>query len=37
VTQKPGRTVFVRAEVVDAQGAVVALGQATFRIIGAKR
>lgn len=37
VTQKPGRTVFVRAEIVDAQGAVVALGQATFRIIAAKR
>lgn len=31
--RKTGRTVFVRAEVVDSRGGVVALGQATFRII----
>lgn len=30
---KTGRTVFVRAEIVDIEGAVVALAQATFRII----
>ena len=31
--RKTGRTVFMRAEVVDARGGVVALGQGTFRII----
>lgn len=31
--RKTGRTVFVRAEVVDARGGIVALGQATFRIV----
>jgi uncharacterized protein (TIGR00369 family) len=34
--RKTGRTVFVRAEIVDSKNGVVALGQATFRIIGAK-
>lgn len=32
-THKAGRTVFVRAELSDAEGAVVALAQATFRIL----
>lgn len=31
--KKTGRTVFVRAEIVDSRNAVVALAQATFRII----
>ena len=31
--RKTGRTVFVRAEIADCRGGVVALGQATFRII----
>jgi len=31
--RRTGRTVFVRAEIVDRRGGVVALGQATFRII----
>ena len=31
--RKTGRTVFVRAEIVDCRGGIVALGQATFRII----
>ena len=31
--RKTGRTVFMRAEVVDSHGGVVALGQGTFRII----
>lgn len=35
-THRTGRTVFVRCEIVDALGAPVALGQATFRIIAAK-
>ncbi len=35
--RRTGRTVFVRAEIVDAAGAIVALGQATFRLIGAKK
>lgn len=35
-TRKTGRTVFVRAEVLDAHQALVAIGQATFRILGAK-
>lgn len=33
--KKTGRTVFLRAEIVDARNAVVALAQATFRIIKA--
>lgn len=31
--RKSGRTVFMRAEIVDSRGGVVALGQGTFRII----
>jgi uncharacterized protein (TIGR00369 family) len=31
--RKTGRTVFVRAEVADSRGGIVALAQATFRII----
>lgn len=31
--RQTGRTVFMRAEVVDSRGGVVALGQGTFRII----
>ena len=31
-----GRTVFVRGEITDAHGLVVAFGQATFRIVAAK-
>jgi uncharacterized protein (TIGR00369 family) len=34
--RRSGRTVFLRAEVLDAHGEAVALGQATFRLIGAK-
>lgn len=34
--RKTGRTVFVRAEIVDARHAIVALGQATFRLIAPK-
>ena len=34
--KKTGRTVFVRGEITDAHGVVVAFGQATFRIVGAK-
>ena len=34
--RKTGRTVFVRAEIVDSRSGVVALGQATFRIIREK-
>ena len=30
---RAGRSVFVRAEVVDARGAVIALGQGTFRLV----
>ncbi len=33
--RRAGRTVFVRAEVLDAHGAPVALGQATFRLLKA--
>jgi uncharacterized protein (TIGR00369 family) len=33
---RAGRTVFVRAEVLDARGHPVALGQATFRLVAAK-
>lgn len=36
VIQRTGRTVFVRAEIVDARGGLVALGQGTFRLIAAK-
>jgi uncharacterized protein (TIGR00369 family) len=36
VIQRSARTVFVRAEIVDARGAIVALGQGTFRLIVAK-
>jgi uncharacterized protein (TIGR00369 family) len=36
-THRTGRTVFVRAEIVDARGALVAIGQATFRIIAARQ
>ena len=35
-TRRAGRTVFMRAEVLDAQGTPVALGQATFRLVKAK-
>lgn len=35
-THRAGRTVFIRAEVKDANGTAVALGQASFRIIEAK-
>jgi uncharacterized protein (TIGR00369 family) len=35
-TRRAGRTVFMRAEVLDAHGAPVALGQATFRLVKAK-
>lgn len=31
--RRTGRTVYLRAEVVDADGGIVALGQATFRIV----
>ena len=34
-TRKSGRTVFMRAEVLDAHGEPVALGQATFRLVRA--
>jgi uncharacterized protein (TIGR00369 family) len=34
--RRTGRTVFVRAEIVDAAGAVVALAQGTFRILAAR-
>ena len=34
--RKTGRTVFVRAEIIDSRNGVVALGQATFHIISAK-
>jgi acyl-CoA thioesterase len=34
--RKAGRTVFVRAEVLDAHGTPVALGQATFRLVRPK-
>lgn len=34
--RKTGRTVFVRAEVLDSRNGLVALAQATFRIIGSK-
>lgn len=34
--RKTGRTVFVRAEMLDSRNGIVALGQATFRIIGTK-
>lgn len=34
--RKTGRTVFMRAEIVDGRGGVVALGQGTFRIIREK-
>jgi acyl-CoA thioesterase len=33
---RSGRTVFLRAEVLDARGEAVALGQATFRLVGAR-
>lgn len=36
MTRKTGRTVFVRAEILDARNHLVAIGQATFRIIAAK-
>lgn len=36
VIRRTGRTVFVRAEIVDTRGVPVALGQGTFRLIGAK-
>lgn len=32
-SRRTGRTVFVRGEIVDAQGVLVAISQATFRII----
>lgn len=35
-TRKAGRTVFIRAEILDARDALVAIAQATFRIIKAK-
>ncbi len=35
-TRRAGRTVFMRAEVLAALGAPVALGQATFRLVTAK-
>jgi acyl-CoA thioesterase len=35
-TRRSGRTVFMRAEVLDAHGTPVALGQATFRLVKAK-
>ncbi|HEY0885287.1 MAG TPA: PaaI family thioesterase [Ramlibacter sp.] len=34
--RKTGRTVFMRAEILDGRGGVVALGQGTFRIIREK-
>ncbi|HPU50835.1 MAG TPA: PaaI family thioesterase [Burkholderiaceae bacterium] len=34
--KKAGRTVFVRGDIMDAHGTVVAFGQATFRIIAPK-
>jgi len=33
---RTGRTAFVRAEITDSRGAIVAMGQGTFRIIAAK-
>lgn len=36
-TRKSGRTVFLRAEVLDAQGVPVALAQATFRLVRGHR
>lgn len=36
-TRRSGRSVFMRAEVLDAEGAPVALGQATFRLLKARR
>jgi uncharacterized protein (TIGR00369 family) len=35
-THRGGRTVFVRAEILDSRDAMVAIGQATFRIIAGK-
>ena len=35
--RRTGRTVFVRAEILDAQDALVAIGQGTFRILGARK
>ncbi len=35
-TRRAGRTVFMRAEVLDGHGTPVALGQATFRLVKAK-
>lgn len=34
IVRKVGRTMFIRAEVVDSRSGIVALGQGTFRIIG---
>ena len=36
-TTRTGRTVFVRSELVDSKGALVAIGQATFRLFVPRR